>query len=117
MAKAKADGAMATAKGAIALYVAFMSTGARIWLVDSGENGPDSGDDWMESDPKWWWMSMKFGGFNLADGLDVVVKVLVLRSSTGNVSWLLNPLVLGLELVESGCVVDSSSCKKSERSQ
>ncbi|KAL4195365.1 hypothetical protein AMTRI_Chr05g72980 [Amborella trichopoda] len=97
MAKAKADGAMATAKGAIALYVGFMSTGARIWLVDSGENGPDSGADWTESDPKWWWMLMK--------------------SSSGNVSWLLSPLVLGLELVESGCVVDSSSCKKSERSQ
>ncbi|KAL4195350.1 hypothetical protein AMTRI_Chr05g72890 [Amborella trichopoda] len=73
MAKAKADGAMATAKGTIALYV---------------ENGPDSGDDLTESDPKLWWLSAQ---------------------------WLLNPLVLGLELVESGYVVDSSSCKKSER--
>ncbi|KAL4195353.1 hypothetical protein AMTRI_Chr05g72910 [Amborella trichopoda] len=115
MAKAKADGAMATAKGAIALYVGFMSTGARIWLVDSGENGPDSGDDWTESDPKLWWLSTKFGGLHLSEGLDVVAKILVVRSSSGNASWLLNPLVLGLELVESGCVVDSSSCKKSEK--
>ncbi|KAL4204474.1 hypothetical protein AMTRI_Chr01g109990 [Amborella trichopoda] len=95
MAKAKVDGAMATAKGAIALYVAFGSTRACTWL-------PGSGEDWLEPGTKLLSFSMSVG-LNSVDGLDEVGGFFAVVSS--------------LELMEGGCGVDSSSCKERERRQ